>query len=234
VSRIGRGYGSEFHLLRYLGYHRHALNMAVGSVIGAGVEWYDARFSPNPSRFYYDEWKGVEFLPAGHPARLEWHNFWPKSPGSAPRWDAVGHLHWRTRDAFLLVEAKSHTGEVISQCMAKGASREQIARSLEEAKSAFGVRPECDWLSPYYQMCNRLALLAYLHRHDVRAHLLFIYFTGEETFPSGRHVVCPRSEGEWMQALHQMHQHIGWNHEGPLAAYVHRMYLPMYPSKRQS
>jgi hypothetical protein len=128
------------------------------------------------------------------------------------------------------VEAKSHTGEVISRCKAKGSGREQIARSLDMAKSAFEVRPECDWLSPYYQMCNRLALLAYLHRHDVRAHLLFIYFAGEETFPSNRSVVCPRDEAEWREALRPMHQHVGWNHEGPLAAYVHEMYLPMYPS----
>jgi hypothetical protein len=230
VSRIGRGYGSEFHLLRYLGYHRHALKMAVGQVVGAEVEWYDVPFSPDPSRSYYDEWKGVEFLPAGHPALREWHSFWPKSPGSAPRWDAVGHLHRPNKDAFLLVEAKSHTREIISHCRATGGDREQIARALEEAKSAFGVRPECDWLSPYYQMCNRLALLAYLHRYGVLAHLLFVYFTGEETFPKGGGMVCPKSEAEWRQALLPMHDHVGWDAGAPLAAYVHQMYLPMYPS----
>ena len=231
MSRIGRGYGSEFHLLRYLGYHRDALKAAIGRVTGAEVDWYDVPFSTKPSSFYYDEWKGVEFLPAGHPARREWHSFWPKSPGNAPRWDAVGHLHWRNRDAFLLVEAKSHTREIISRCMAKGASREQIARSLDEAKSVLGAPPKSDWLAPYYQICNRLALLAYLHRNNVPAHLLFVYFTGEETFPKGRSVVCPKSEAEWVRALRPMYEHVGWDQSAPLAAYVHQMYLPMYPSE---
>lgn len=29
MGNMGYGYGSEFHLLRYLGYHRHQLNRAV-------------------------------------------------------------------------------------------------------------------------------------------------------------------------------------------------------------
>lgn len=233
MSKIGRGYGSEFHLLRFLGYHRSTLDTAVKQVVGSEIAWLDVPFSDKPSSFYYDEWKSVDFLPADHPARRDWHTFWPRS-GNAPRWDAVGRLVGQSEYGWLLVEAKSHTAEIISHCTAKGAGREQIAGSLQQAKSAYGAEPGCDWLSPYYQMCNRLAVLAYLHRQEVRAHLLFIYFTGEETFPSGRHVICPKNEGEWVQALRPMYQHIGWNGEAPLAAYVHEMYLPMYPSQDQT
>jgi len=230
MGKIGRGYGSEFHLLRYLGYHRQALSSAVGDVLGADVEWLDAPFSRSPKSFYYDEWKAVEFLPEGHPARLGWAGFWPRSSGNVPRWDAVGRLLGQGEDTWLLVEAKSRVAEVVSHCAAKGSSRARIARLLEEAKAAYGVAPDRDWLEPYYQACNRLALLAYLHRCGVPAHLLFIYFTGEETFPKGRSVVCPKSEVEWRQALVPMHDHVGWDASAPLAAYVHQMCLPMYPS----
>lgn len=39
MGKMGCGYGSEFHLLRYLGYHRHQLNRAVeeqtnGHIVG--------------------------------------------------------------------------------------------------------------------------------------------------------------------------------------------------------
>jgi hypothetical protein len=42
VSRIGYGYGSEWHLLRSLGYHRAELSLRVAFLIDAGeVDWLD-------------------------------------------------------------------------------------------------------------------------------------------------------------------------------------------------
>lgn len=37
MGKMGNGYGSEFHLLRYLGYHRHDLNREVEKTTGGRV-----------------------------------------------------------------------------------------------------------------------------------------------------------------------------------------------------
>lgn len=47
MSKIGYGYGSEWHLLRYLGYRRSLLNRSVVNCIaGDSVELLDFPFSP--------------------------------------------------------------------------------------------------------------------------------------------------------------------------------------------
>lgn len=45
MGKMGNGYGSEFHLLRYLGYHRQELNRAIEKETGGLVtEWLDFAF----------------------------------------------------------------------------------------------------------------------------------------------------------------------------------------------
>ena len=45
LGKIGSGYGNEFHLLRYLGYHRHRLYAEVEKAIGGSVvDWLDFPF----------------------------------------------------------------------------------------------------------------------------------------------------------------------------------------------
>jgi hypothetical protein len=46
MGEIGYGYGSEWHLLRYPGYHRNTLNDGVLQATGGSeVEWLDLEFS---------------------------------------------------------------------------------------------------------------------------------------------------------------------------------------------
>jgi hypothetical protein len=86
---MGHGYGSECHLLRYLGRHRELFNKVVQSVVGASsVQWLDFHFDPI-KRWQDGERKGVDFLPVEHPASLAWRKFWPQQ-GNPPNWDAVG------------------------------------------------------------------------------------------------------------------------------------------------
>ncbi len=64
MSKIGYGYGSEWHLLRYLGYHRALLSQKVGEALGAGsVEWLDFPFAKDGAPLQDDrEFRGLEFL----------------------------------------------------------------------------------------------------------------------------------------------------------------------------
>jgi len=162
MSKIGRGYGSEWHLLRHLGRHRAALNAAVlGKTGGEAVRWLD--FPPGPDGEGPDaEWQGLDFLPPDSPAREAWREFWPQT-GNAPNWDAVGQLTVADACEWLLVEAKAHTEELVTSCGAKQrGGLPQIRRALEETREAFGADSSADWLLPYYQHANRLAALYFL------------------------------------------------------------------------
>lgn len=117
MSKIGHGYGSEWHLLRYLGYHRNALDKAVLDTIdeeGGGkgeVEWWDFRFSYTRKPLQDDrEWGGVEFI-RDQDVQSLWRQYWP-SRGMSPQWDAVGSLIRAEVEEWLLVEAKTHLGEM--------------------------------------------------------------------------------------------------------------------------
>jgi hypothetical protein len=114
---MGDGYGSECHLLRYLGRHRALLNQRVLEVTGAtAIEWLDYPF--DQSRAWQDgEWKGLDFVSDNTPAKAAWRSTWPQG-GNAPNWDAIGRLRLGPGEAWLLVEAKANIEELRSSCKA--------------------------------------------------------------------------------------------------------------------
>lgn len=222
-------YGSEWHLLRFLGRHRHRFNDSVGRVIGGEVtDWLD--FPPTPGgKPYFDgprlegEWTGLDFLPPDHPARRVWPAFWPQT-GNVPNWDAVGRVRVGPADDLLLVEAKAHVGELRSACGAvERGGLPRIREALDAAERAFGVPPEADWLQPYYQFCNRLAVLHHLTEHGVGARLLFVYFCGD----TNPHAECPRDEAGWAPSVREMERHVGLTGRTALEERVHKLYLPV-------
>src|SRR6266849_5874705 len=116
VGKMGNGYGSEFHLLRYLGYHRHALNRAVEKETGGRVsDWLDFAFGGEGK--LGKEWKGLDFVESGSDVKSAWMKFWPQT-GNVPNRDAVGLLDLNSRVEYLLVEAKAHVEELQSSCSA--------------------------------------------------------------------------------------------------------------------
>ena len=208
MGTIGYTYGSEWHLLRHLGYHRDRLDEAVRKAIPGirVIRWLDMRFRqsdappdpgcysrteeipgrrPRPRRLD-GEMTAIDFLPIEEFTRVQpaWAEYWPQS-GTPPNWDAVAEVEIDGTTHWLLVEAKSHLREVISLCGAEGRSRDKISAAFTTTINRMGADVQAqDWFGPYYQFCNRLAVLSFLLEQQIPAKLLFIYFLGD-LFPTG-------------------------------------------------
>ncbi len=227
MGKIGYGYGSEWHLLRYLGYHRQVLDSALETAIGGKmVGWLDAAINPS-AQFGYSEWKGVDFLPGDILAKQQWLSYWPQS-GNVQNWDAVGLMQRGPSVDWLLVEAKGHKGELKSRCAAK--SREGIAKiqhALDQTREAMGI--SVSWSdTEYYQFCNRLAALNFLMSHNVSARLVHVYFLGN-VMPSKP---CFGTEADWRPVIDEMHQATGF---GPNCKYydrIHEVFLSAHSNRK--
>lgn len=238
MGRIGYGYGSEWHLLRYLGRHRHKLDQAILKAIGQGdcVEWLDFGFDPDV-KFFDVELKGLGFLrevaePQYAAVFEKWRKeFWPQT-GTPPNWDAVGWLASPDSNReLILVEAKAHTGELKSKCQATGdRSRRQIEDALTQTITYAGAQANVGkWLEGYYQFANRLATLYFLHKEKVAARLVLIYFL-DDKFPADAGegpYECPADKDGWKKALEEQDKHLGLPRDHPLAAYIHKVFLPV-------
>jgi hypothetical protein len=227
MAKMGCGYGSECHLLRFLGRHRQELNRRVLEAVGSErIEWLDFGFQPK-GRWQDAEITGLDFLPEGHAARTEWRDWWPRGHGNrgVHTWDAVGQVRVNGTDEWLLVEAKANLEELQPDCGAKSPrSVATIERAFAETRRALGVPEDRDWCHGYYQLCNRLAALSFLNSHDVPARLLLIYFVGDRG-DAGR--TCPADEGEWQHALRAQAEHVGLPEAHPLADRIHQLFLPV-------
>jgi hypothetical protein len=227
MSRIGYVYGSEWHLLWYLGYRRAALSRAVSEITGATtVEWIDAPLLPSGQ---VSEWEGIDVLAPSPGVQQQWHAFWP-TRGSAQRWDAIARLDGTD---WLLVEAKAHPNELLAPCQAKApASIAQIDRAFDATRQAVGADavPSAEWRGPYYQYANRLATLHFLRTvcdPPVPARLLFIYFCGD------RHprINGPADAAGWAPPLNLMYHNLGIDPQAPLLRFVHALFLDVAPRR---
>lgn len=232
MGKLGFGYGSEWHLLRYLGYHRENLSKQVLQLTGGeDIHWLDFKFSKvnNPTK-NDKELVGLEFI-EDIKIKQAWQAYWPKS-GNSQNWDALGKIHYRNKTEWLLVEAKAHLGEVKSTCGAQNQkSKNQIAKALENTMEYCGVQQAFlnRWLSPYYQYSNRLAVLNFLMQEydpKIPAHLLYIYFTGDKRSDSAE---CPQTSMEWQPIIEEMEQWLGLPDDFVFRNRVHHLFLPVKP-----
>ena len=254
MGTIGYTYGSEWQLLRLLGYHRDHLNQAIeASLPGARVvRWLDLGFRrdtglpdpgcysqpsdvsgrrPRPRRLDREH-LAINFLSPDELTRVggSWANYWPQT-GSPPNWDAVAQVEIGGTTYWLLVEAKSHLREVISFCGAKGTALDMILAAFTTTIERIGAHTQAnDWLGPYYQFCNRLAVLSFLLEHKIPAKLLFVYFLGD-VFPAGQQQILPIEQQGWMPLLQAIENHVGWTNTGQnaLNGHVHKLFLPVCP-----
>ena len=201
MGRMGYGYGSEFHLLRWMGRHREKFNDEVCKALGVQreeIEWLDFKFESKnfiPDR----ELKGLEFLKGDKrenevlQAFEKGEHSWPRT-GQAMNWDAVG----RIGEAYILCEAKAHVEEVEKiHNIGESKSEPQRRRAFEFAQEHINASKAEDWMHNYYQMANRLYVLALLDECHVKAFLLNIYFCGE----CRRGWKCPKTEDDWQKEV---------------------------------
>jgi len=232
MGKMGNGYGSEFHLLRFLGYHRDKLNDEIKQVTGGRViDWLDFGFGGGGK--LDSEWKGVDFVNSPSGVKSAWQAFWPQS-GNVPNWDAVGRLESNSATEYLLVEAKAHAEELQSSCAAKGTEKQGGLNKIKDAlqttitTNGFGVDVN-RWLRPYYQYTNRLAHLHFLIQHGIPARLVFIYFCGDDwkgrNLPNGKPPTCPKEANKWAIPLQRMYRHLGLSGQSNLEQRVHKVFL---------
>jgi hypothetical protein len=130
-----------------------------------------------------------------------------------------------------LVEAKSHISEIMSECGAtKKISQQKIRSALEKTSLTFGnhCQPIENWLKPYYQFANRLAVLHFLLKECspyIPARLLFICFYGENR----ENLDCPKSEQDWLPVINRMKDWLGIDKDCEIAKRVHYLFLPVNP-----
>lgn len=228
MAILGAGYGSECHLLRYLGRHRRAFDERVSAAIGGTVlEWLDFHF--DPSQVWPDgERRGLDFVDDAA-VQAAWRAWWPQGRG-IHHWDAVGRYAAGNETGWLLVEAKANVEELASDCKAKPeGGRAQIEAALAETKQALGVDASRDWLRGHYQAANRIAALHFLGAHGVAARLLYVYFSGDRT-PNR---TCPADAAGWVDALQRERAHLGIAAEHPIRARMHALHVPVVLNNRQ-
>jgi hypothetical protein len=223
MGKRGDGYGSEYHLRRYLAEHADVLNAAVAEELGTTPDAISWLPFPRRADGSEHEFKGLGFLPQDVEAaavRKEWQRFWPQK-GQQQNWDAVG----RADGEWLLVEAKANQPEFCSPPTT--AKREgglpQIERALGEVRRDLGVHRRFGWTGSYYQYTNRLAVLWFLRKNGIGTRLVFVYFTGDE-FPDG--TPCPQTNEEWERLVEARRLTLGLPRSHALTAYEHHVVLP--------
>lgn len=230
-----RPYGSAWHLLRFLGYHRAELDKQVLKATGAKVlEWLDfpyaagSRAQPTAKPAGIDsEWEGLSFLQVTSPRVFaKWNSTWPTS-GSQQCWDAIARLETSEgQSEWLLVEAKARLEESKKGTDAKeNGGLPKIRNNLEALKAKLGIPAAHDWLNPYYQYANRLFVLDFLLSQGVPARLLHVCFLGDTH--SGKK--CPKTPKDWEDEFKKIYSHLGLKDGMKLLDHVHRLYLSIHP-----
>jgi hypothetical protein len=135
------------------------------------------------------EYKDVHFLRAVGLGILasQLKEFWPKG---GPNWDALAAVEIATVPrgrGVVLVEAKSHPGEIYGGgCQASSPkSLRMIEAALQQTKRWLGVAAGADWTGPLYQSANRLAHLYFFCQIvNVPAWLVNAYFINDPHSPT--------------------------------------------------
>lgn len=214
MARIPHGpkpKGSQHWLQEIANKDRGLFERAITGAGITGVDW----FSPLEADEYaeYQDEDFLRLLGLELPNR-SLKSFWP---GRGPVWDGLARS---SSGSVLLIEAKANIPEL--EFPASGASPPSaalIARSMVEAKRAFGVPESTDWTGTYYQYANRLAHL-YLLRgcNQIDAFLVFLYFTG------AAEVQGPTKQSEWAEAISAAHQTLQIRN-GPLTKFVIELFI---------
>lgn len=224
MGQMALGYGSEFHLLRWLGRHRNEFDNRVKGLIQVdNISWLDFDFDENnpiPDK----ELKGLSFLDPNIYSKIltTWHNEWPQS-GNSMNWDLIGYSEDQRERKWILIEAKAHIGELSQSCKAKSSvSRTKIKTALSNTAQNYGITSNDYWIENYYQLANRIYILDLLKRFDIKARLINIYFCGDLV---SQHRDSPQNEAKWRIPISTMKNLLGINTEKQKEIGIYDLFL---------
>lgn len=208
---MGFGYGSEFHLLRWLGRHRNEFDRRVKETMNLdNVFWLDFKFN-SKDEIPDKEIIGLEFLDENkYPALFaSWRKEWPQT-GNSMNWDLVGYTEIHGKKTWILVEAKAHLSELKQSCKAKNESLKKIQDALIKVNKNNDITPlEINsWTKKYYQLANRIYIIDLLRRHDIDAILLNIYFVGDMR---SKNRISPQNIKEWEKKIFDMKNYLRYS-----------------------
>ncbi|MFO8184793.1 MAG: hypothetical protein R6U39_11580 [Candidatus Aegiribacteria sp.] len=220
-------YGSAWHLLRFLGYHREYFTGRVCSAAGIdAVRWLDYSFqgrSGGDGRI-----SGVDFLNGANSheqkALTAWEESWP-SHAAACHWDAVGRAVARDRTReWILVEASASVDDLRSSCPMQGpGSIQRLSDTISRTAGDLGEGRIDPWISEYYRFAVSLAILDCLTRSGVNARLLQIFFCGDSR-PDAH--FCPPDRRSWKPAIMRRYRRLGIGEgTGGILERVHRIFI---------
>ena len=203
------GYGSEFHLLRWLGRHRNEFDKRIRSLLGTdNISWLDFEFDPK-KEIPDKEYIGLNFLDKNtHDTVIStWKKEWPQT-GNSMNWDLVGFTENHGEKTWILIEAKAHLGELQQNCKASNKSLTTIIeKTLAELAERNGITilDKNPWTKKYYQMANRIYVLDLLKRHNIKAKLVNIYFIGDMY---SRNRKSPQYRKDWQSKIDEMKKYL--------------------------
>lgn len=203
------GYGSEFHLLRWVGRHREEFDKRVKQLLHAdNISWLDFDFAaekPIPDK----ELIGLSFLKNElnfNSILSNWKKEWPQS-GNSMNWDLVGFTVQDDIKTWILIEAKAHIGEVEQSTGASIDSIKKIEKALTNAavNNGINILSNNPWTKKYYQLANRIYVLDLLKRFGIRAKLINIYFVGDMISKNRK---SPQDKASWSIEIERMKKYL--------------------------
>ncbi len=236
MGTMALGYGSEFHLLRWLGRHRRLFTKKVCEAAKNAdkkwkdIDWLDFGFADG-GLVPDSELCGIEFLlEADRPVvENEFTNGqykWPRVTRKfLMNWDVVGIADDGT---YILVEAKSHTEEIVPTGSGADGGRQTIEKALNLPREFFRASPDADWFNNYYQLANRLYMVTLLEEVcKLKAVFLYVLFTGDR-FPGRCKATCPETKEGWRDVLDKEYQGLGLDQKGEyFRRHVIELFLPV-------
>jgi hypothetical protein len=221
--------GSQLQIALYVNDHAADLNAAIALdlplLADARIEWV----SPLRERRYAEYQDGAALRAVGleEDAVDALEDFWP--PGG-PVWDGLARVASDSDAGVILVEAKSHPGELRGSGTkaTDPASVAQIQTSLTATRKWLEVPDEIPpdlWWGPLYQSANRLAHLYFFREVlGVPAWFVHVLFTDDPTFK-------PTSREAWRPALARAEAELGLSSSTDGYAHVFLCGLEAEPRK---
>jgi hypothetical protein len=143
-------------------------------------------------------------------------DFWPEGQ---PQWDAIGIAENDNdgKRTIILIEAKSHLGEMNTLCTAKSDdSKILIEKTLKETYENLTQNKDKEfnkkiWMGTYYQLANRLAFLYKLRENRYNVKLVLLNIVNDPTHEKDKQV----SEEKWKKHYEEVFSEMLSNSKEP-------------------